>query len=72
MDMWTIGFTDRLRFPSFPSKLGKQGNARLRPHPPGATANKGIDVNDSKNSTVVPASALNTRGADLKTGRATP
>jgi len=40
--------------------------------PTGATANKGIDVNDSKNSTVVPASALNTRGADLKTGRATP
>src|SRR5438552_2623237 len=40
--------------------------------PTGATANKGIDVNDSKNSTVVPASALNTRRADLKTGRATP
>jgi hypothetical protein len=33
MDMWMIGFTDRLRFPRFPSKLGKQGNARLRPHP---------------------------------------
>jgi hypothetical protein len=23
---------DRLRFPRFPSKLGKRGNARLRPH----------------------------------------
>ena len=31
-DMWTIGFADRLRFPRFPSKLGRRGNARLRPH----------------------------------------
>jgi hypothetical protein len=30
--MWTIGGADRLRFPRFPSELGKQGNARLRPH----------------------------------------
>ncbi len=30
--MWTIGFADRLRFPRFPSKLEKRGNARLRPH----------------------------------------
>ncbi len=27
-----IGVADRLRFPRFPSELGKQGNARLRPH----------------------------------------
>jgi hypothetical protein len=33
VDMWTIGGADRLRFPLFPSELGKQGNARLRPHP---------------------------------------
>jgi hypothetical protein len=32
VDMWTIGVADRLRFPRFPSKLGKRGNARLRPH----------------------------------------
>ena len=32
MDMWTIGFADRLRFPRFPSKLDKRGNACLRPH----------------------------------------
>ena len=32
MDMRTIGFADRLRFPRFPSKLGRRGNARLRPH----------------------------------------
>ena len=32
VDMWTIGSADRLRFPRFPSELGKRGNARLRPH----------------------------------------
>src|SRR6201993_3488080 len=32
VDMWTIGGADRLRFPRFPSKLEKWGNARLRPH----------------------------------------
>jgi hypothetical protein len=29
VDMWTIGFADRLRFPR---QLGKRRNARLRPH----------------------------------------
>jgi hypothetical protein len=33
VDMWTIGFADRLRFPRFPSQLEKRANARLRPHP---------------------------------------
>ncbi len=33
VDMWTIGVADRLRFPRFPSKLEKRGDARLRPHP---------------------------------------
>src|SRR5580704_14668239 len=32
VDMWTIGVADRLRFPRFPSELGKWGNAHLRPH----------------------------------------
>jgi putative transposase len=32
VDMWTIGSADRLRFPRFPSQLGRRGNARLRPH----------------------------------------
>jgi transposase InsO family protein len=30
--MWTIGAADRLRFPRLPSKLGRRGNAHLRPH----------------------------------------
>jgi transposase InsO family protein len=32
MDMWRIGFADRLGFLRLPSELGKRGNARLRPH----------------------------------------
>ena len=32
VDISTIGFADRLRFPRFPSKLEKRGNAHLRPH----------------------------------------
>ena len=40
--------------------------------PTGATANKGIDSDDSKNHTVAPASVLNTLGTDLKIGRVTP
>src|ERR1700741_4162561 len=32
VDMWTIGVADRLRFPRFPSELGRRGNAHLRPH----------------------------------------
>src|SRR5271169_5912294 len=31
VDMWTIGVADRLRFPRFPSELGRRGNAHLRP-----------------------------------------
>ncbi len=31
MDMWTIGFADRLRFPRFPSKLGKAGKCSPSP-----------------------------------------
>ena len=45
--MWTIGVADRLRFPRFPSKLGKRGNARFAHIPTGTTANKGIDTDDS-------------------------
>ena len=32
VDMWTIGCAERFRFPRFPSKIGKRGNAHLRPH----------------------------------------
>src|SRR5260370_41692446 len=46
--MWTIGFTDRLRFPRFPSKLEKRGNARLRPHAHRHHSKRGkIDINEN-------------------------
>jgi hypothetical protein len=32
VDVWTIGFADRLRFPPLPEEARKAGNARLRPH----------------------------------------
>jgi hypothetical protein len=38
----------------------------------GSTASKGTDTDDPKDRSLAPASALNTLGADLKIGRATP
>ena len=71
MDMWTIGFADRLRFPRFPSQLGKRGNARLRPT--GTTANKGFNIDDEVNGRLAePAVALTAIGAEIETGRDIP
>jgi hypothetical protein len=68
VDMWTIGFADRLRFARFPSQLGKRGNATT-----GTTANKGFNIDDEVNGRLVePAVALTAIGAKIKTGRATP
>jgi hypothetical protein len=47
--MGTIGGADRLRFPRFPSKLEKRGNARLRPHTTGPTKKGELMIDDSKN-----------------------
>ena len=69
MDMWTIGFADRLRFPRFPSKLGRRGNARPHTHiPTGATAN----IDEVNNRFAEPAVALTATGADIETSRVTP
>ena len=51
VDMWTIGFADRLRFPRFPSKLEKRGNARLRPHTHRPRQQAESIIYDSKNHT---------------------
>jgi hypothetical protein len=71
--MWTIGVADRLCFPRFPSYLGKQGNARLRPHPhrlPRHHEQQCIDeVNDRFVEPVAPVTVI---GADIETGRVTP
>ena len=72
MDMWTIGFAERHRFPRFPSKLGKQGNARLRPQPTGTTANREIDIDGAKRRIVTQASAPTAIGAGIETRGATP
>ena len=63
----------RLRSPCFPSQLGKQGNARLRPHPHrhhDPTDGFEIDeVNGRFVDLVAPVAAI---GADIETGRVTP
>ena len=46
MDMWTIGVADRLRFPRFPSKLEKRGNARFAHIPTGPTLNQWDNINE--------------------------
>ena len=49
--MWTIGFAERLRFPRFPSKLEKRGNACLRPHTHRPRQQGELIIDDSKNHT---------------------
>jgi putative transposase len=58
--------------PASPRKLGKPGNARLRPHLHGATASNGLDIDEVKDKTVIPATMAIAVGADIETGRATP
>ena len=50
----------------------KRGNACLRPHTTGATANKGFDIDEVNSKLLEPAVALTAIGADIETGRATP
>src|SRR3974377_1460 len=49
--MWTIGGADRLRFPRFPSKLEKRGNACLRPYTHRPRQQGELIIDDSKNHT---------------------
>ena len=71
MDMWTIGFADRLRFPRFPSQLGKRGTARVRPHTHRHHSQQ-RDIDDSESGRVAPAVAVTAIGAEIEIGRATP
>jgi hypothetical protein len=57
VDMWTIGFADRLR---------------LRPHPTGTTANHSIDVDQEEDKSEAITVAPRATGAAIKIGRATP
>jgi hypothetical protein len=56
--MWTIGVADGLRFPRFPSQLGKQGNARLRPHTQRHRHQDEFDIDEVKSGLAKPAVAL--------------
>ena len=72
MDMWTIGSVDRLRFPRFPSQLGKRGMLAFDHISTGATTNTGFNIDEVNSRLIKPAVALTAIGADLETGRATP
>jgi hypothetical protein len=72
MDMWTIGFTDRLRFPRFPSKLGSGEMLAFAHIPTGTTTSKGIGIDNWKRKAVTPATALTAIGADIEIDRTTP
>ena len=70
--MWTIGFADRLRFPRLPSQLGKREMLAFAHIPTGATASKGVDIDQVRSRIVKPAVAVTAIGADIEIGRATP
>src|SRR5439155_21664802 len=72
VDMWTIGVADRLRFPRFPSELGRRGNAHLRPHTHRHYSQQAIHIDASKSGGVASATAPTMIGADIETGGATP
>ena len=70
--MWTIGVADRLRFPRFPSKLGRREMLTFAHIPTGTTVNKAMHIDDSKSRGAAPAITMTTIGADIETGGATP
>ena len=71
MDMWTIGVADRLRFPRFPSWLGKREMLAFAHIPTGTTTNHGFDL-DEVNSRRAKPTVPPAIGADIETDRATP
>ena len=72
MDIWTIGVADRLRFLSFPSKPGRRGNARLRPHTHRRYSQQRIKIGEVNSRLVDPAAALTVIGAEIGTSRVPP
>jgi hypothetical protein len=73
MDMWTIGFADRLRFPPASRASSEGGEMLAFAHiPTGATANEGFNIDEVNNRFAEPAVALTATGADIETGRVTP
>jgi hypothetical protein len=73
MDMWTIGFADRLRFPRSRASSESVEMLAFAHIPTGTTANKGFNIDDEVNGRLVESAvALTAIGAEIKTGRATP
>ena len=73
MDMWTIGFADRLPFPPLSRASSENGEMLAFAHiPTGTTANEGFNIDEVNNRFAEPAVALIATGADIETGRVTP
>ena len=72
MDMWTIGFADRLGPPASRASSESGGMLAFAHIPTGATANKRFDIDEVKSRIVKPAIAVTAIGADTEIGRATP
>ena len=73
MDMWTIGFADRLPFPPLSRASSENGEMLAFAHiPTGTTANKGFDIDEAKSRLIEIAIAPTAIGADIETDRATP
>ena len=69
--MWTIGVADRLRFPRFPSKLGRREMLAFAHIPTGTATNNEFDI-DEMNSRRLKPVVTSAIGADIETGRVTP
>jgi hypothetical protein len=75
MDMWTIGFAERLRFPASRASSESREMLAFAHIPTGTTANREIDIDGVKRRIVTQASAdrdrsrhRNPRGYTLKRG----
>jgi hypothetical protein len=68
VSIWTIGVADRLRFPRFPSQLGKWAFAHI---PTGTTTNHKVEI-DEVNSRLVNPAVVPTATGPTETDRATP
>jgi hypothetical protein len=69
VDMWTIGFADRLRFPHFPSQLEKREMLAFAHIPTGTTTNTRIDQKGFDGKVTSASMAI---GADIEIRGAIP
>jgi hypothetical protein len=72
MDMWTIGFAERLRFPASRASSESREMLAFAHIPTGTTANREIDIDGVKRRIVTQASAPTAIGAGIETRGATP